>query len=167
MGTFALEIRYMRRVIVAALALTPMLLHAQANSPAQTQTSGTPTSLQSKLIQPKELNASEADHGTAHVAPLRISTGVVAPKLISTVHIDSDSDSIPRGFTIDRKTVVAMTVDATGKPSDLKIVQSLGPTMDHNVLAAVSQYRFTPGTLDGQATSVPVNLEVVLRSSAR
>ena len=26
MGTFALEIRYMRRVIVAALALTPLLL---------------------------------------------------------------------------------------------------------------------------------------------
>jgi TonB family protein len=154
----------MRKVIVATLALTPMLLHAQANSPAQTQTSGTPSTLQSKLVQPKEFNASEADHGTAHVAPVRISTGVVAPKLISTVQIESDSTTTPRGFTIDRKTVVEMTVDATGKPSDLKIVGSLGPAMDHNVLAAVSQYRFTPGTLDGQPTTVPVNLEIVLRS---
>jgi outer membrane biosynthesis protein TonB len=58
-----------------------------------------------------------------------------------------------------------MTVDATGKPSDLKILQSLGPVMDHNVLAAVSQYRFTPGTLDGAPTNVPVNLQVILRSS--
>jgi TonB family protein len=154
----------MRKVIVATLALTPMLLHAQANSPAQTQTSGTPTTLQSKLVQPKEFNASEADHGTA---PVRISTGVVAPKLISTVQIESDSNATPRGFTIDRKTVVEMTVDATGKPSDLKIVGSLGPAMDHNVLAAVSQYRFAPGTLDGQPTTVPVNLEIVLRSSER
>src|SRR5271168_570086 len=72
----------MRSVIVATLALTPMLLHAQVTSPAKTQSSGTPTTLQSKLIQPKELNASEADRGTASVAPLRISTGVVAPKLI-------------------------------------------------------------------------------------
>ena len=56
----------MRKVIVATLALTPMLLHAQASSPAQPQTSGTSTTLQSKLIQPSDLNSSEADHGTAH-----------------------------------------------------------------------------------------------------
>ena len=60
-----------------------------------------------------------------------------------------------------------MIVDATGKPSELKIVQSLGPVMDKNVLAAVSRYRFAPGTLDGEPTTVPVNLEVILRSPAR
>jgi hypothetical protein len=152
----------MRKVIVATLALTPMLLHAQANSPAQTP-SNAPASLHSKLIQPKEFNSSEADHGT--VTPVRISTGVVAPKLISTVQIESDSDRA--SFPLDRKTKVAMTVDATGKPSELKILQSLGPVMDRNVLAAVSRYRFTPGTLDGAPTAVPVDLEVVLRTPAR
>ena len=152
----------MRKVIVAALALTPMLLHAQANSPAQTQSSPASTTLQSKLVQPAELNASEA---VAHsTTPVRVSTGVAAPKLIHTVAIETDSDLIPRGLAFDRKTVVEMTVDATGKPSNLKILQSLGPLMDHNVLAAVSQYRFTPGTLDGAPTAIPVNLEVVLRS---
>jgi TonB family protein len=157
----------MRKVIAATLALTPMLLHAQANSPAQTQTSGTSTTLQSKLIQPKDFNGPEADHTTPNVSHLRISTGVVAPKLIKTVDIVSDSDRGISSFAIDRKTVVEMTVDATGKPSDLKIVQSLGPVMDHNVLAAVSQYRFAPGTLDGQPTTVPLSLEVVLRNSGR
>jgi TonB family protein len=152
----------MRKVIVATLLLTPMLLHAQANSPAQPQTSG--TTLQSKLDQPNEF-ASEADHGTARSTPLRISTGVVAPKLIHTVQIESDFDGTPRGFSLDRKTVVEMTVDATGKPSDLKVVRSLGPVMDKNVLAAVSQYRFAPGTLNGQPTVVPVNLEVILRTA--
>jgi TonB family protein len=154
----------MRKVIAATLALTPMLLHAQVNSPAQTQTSGSSTTLQSKLIQPKEINSSEADHGTAHVATSRISTGVTAPKLVNTVQIESDSIATPRGFNLERKTVVSMIVDANGKPSDLKILHSLGSVMDRNVLSAVSQYRFTPGTLDGHPTSVPVNLEVVLRS---
>ena len=155
----------MRKVIVAALALTPMLLHAQANSPAQTQSSSPASTLQSKLVQPKELNASEA---VAHTTtPLRISTGVGAPKLIHTVAIESDSDWVPSGFTFDRKTVVEMTVDASGKPSNLKILQSLGPVMDHNVLAAVSQYRFTPGTLDGAPTAVPVNLQVILHTSGQ
>jgi hypothetical protein len=37
--------------------------------------------------------------------------------------------------------------------------------MDHNVLAAVGQYRFTPGTLDGAPANVPVNLQVILHSS--
>ena len=155
----------MRKVIVATLALTPMLLHAQANSPAHTQSSPASSTLQSKLVQPKELNASEAVASTT--SPLRISTGVGAPKLIHTVAIESDSDWIPSGFTFDRKTVVELTVDATGKPSNLKVLQSLGPVMDHNVLAAVSQYRFTPGTLDGAPTAVPVNLQVILHTSGQ
>ncbi|MGD0443763.1 MAG: energy transducer TonB [Edaphobacter sp.] len=157
----------MRKVIVATLALTPMLLHAQANSPAQTQPSPSST-LQSKLIQPKELVASEADRNNIHTAtPVRVSTGVTAPKLISTVGIESDYDATPQGFSIERKTVVSMVVDATGKPSDLKIVKPLNPVMDKNVLAAVRQYRFAPGLLDGEPTSVPVNLEVVLVSPIR
>ena len=154
----------MRKVIVATLALTPMLLHAQVNSPAQTQSSPASTTLQSKLVQPNELN-SEA--GVRSTTPVRISTGVGEPKLIHTVTIEADSDRVPNGFTFDRKTVVELTVDATGKPSNLKILKSLGPVMDHNVLSAVSQYRFTPGTLDGQPTAIPVNLEVILRSAGR
>ena len=153
----------MRRVIVATLALTPMLLHAQANSPAKTQTSGASTTLQSKLVQPNELT-SAADHATPSI---RVSTGVVAPKIASTVPVESDNSAILRGFTTERKTVVEMIVDATGKPTNLKVVQSINPVMDQNVLAAVSHYRFVPGTLDGAPTAVPVNLEVTLVSSAR
>lgn len=151
----------MRKVIVATLALTPMLLHAQANSPAQTQASPSSPTLQSKLIAPAEINGSSGAHTTT---PLRVSTGVVAPKLVYTVTVENDTDTTLTGFTWDRKSVVSMVVDANGKPQDLKILQTLGPVMDRNVLTAVSQYRFKPGTLDGQPTSVPVNLEVVLRS---
>jgi TonB family protein len=155
----------MRSVIAATLALTPMLLHAQANSPAKTQPSPSSTTLQSKLAQPKELNDSEAVAHTTN--PIRVSTGVGAPKLIHTVAIEADSNWVPTGFTFERKAVVEMTVDATGKPSNLKIVQSLGPVMDRNVLAAVSQYRFAPGTLDGAPTAVPVNLQLVLHTSGQ
>ena len=155
----------MRRVIAATLVLTPMLLHAQVNSPAKTQPQSTPSStLQSSLVQPAELKDSGA---AATATPVRVSTGVGAPKLIHTVAIESDSSWVPSGFCFERKTVVEMMVDATGKPSDLKIVGSLGPVMDHNVLAAVSQYRFTPGTLDGAPTAVPVNLELVLHTAGK
>ncbi|NYF88840.1 TonB family protein [Tunturiibacter empetritectus] len=149
----------MRRIIVAALVLSPMLLHAQANSPAKTQTAA--PSLRSELVAPT-FTGSESDRGSTSAAPLRISTGVNAPKLIYTVAVESDADFAPTA-QFDRTAVVAMTVDASGKPTDLKIIQSVNPMMDRNVLNAVSHYRFTPGTLDNQPTAVPVNLAVVLR----
>jgi TonB family protein len=155
----------MRKVIVAVLALTPMLLHAQANSPAQTKSSAAPSTLQSKLVQPKEFDGPEAPRsGVPTAAPLRISTGVIAPKLIGTLQIESDSDRPDRGVAIDRKVVVTMTVDATGKPSDVQIIQPINPLMDKHVLEAISQSHFKPGTLDGEPTAVPVSLEIVLRS---
>ncbi|MEI9977847.1 MAG: TonB family protein [Edaphobacter sp.] len=157
----------MRKVIVATLALTPMLLHAQANSPAQPQTTA-PSTLQSKLVEPNALHASESNPGAAaSTTTLRVSTGVTAPKLIHTVDLEASPDYAAQSVIKDKTAIVAMTVDEAGKPSDLKIVQSISPAMDKNVLTAVSQYRFKPGTLDGAATSVPLNLEVTVHASAR
>jgi len=59
----------MRKVIMAAIALSPILLHAQANSPAQPQAANAPV-LQSKLVQPKEFAAAAA-HGITTAGPLR------------------------------------------------------------------------------------------------
>ncbi len=156
----------MRSVIVAALVLTPMLLHAQANSPAQPQNSAAPSTLQSKL-EPKAFRAPESDPGDASTTTPRVSTGVTAPKLVHTVDVEATSDYDAQSFIKDKKVVVAMIVDASGKPSDLKIVESVSPKMDKNVLTAVSQYRFKPATLDGAPTAIPVNLEVTLHNPTR
>jgi TonB family protein len=153
----------MRKVIVATLALTPMLLHAQANSPVQPQTSA-PVTLQSKLVTPNEFSSETA---AATTTPIRISTGVTAPKLIHTVSVEATSDYAVDGFLNDKTAIVLMTVDKAGVPSDLKVVKSVGPTMDKNVLAAVSQYRFKPAMLDGAPTKIQVNLEVTLHNPAR
>jgi len=150
----------MRRVIAAAaLALSPLLLHAQANSPAQPQSS----TLQAGLYQPREIAAAAA--ATTHTASTttgtrRVSTGVVAPKLIHTVDISSSGDMLWKLTPVDRMVVVGMVVDESGKPTNLKIVRSAGPALDRNVLEAVSQYRFQPGTVSDQPTASPLNLEI-------
>jgi TonB family protein len=87
--------------------------------------------------------------------------------LIHTVDVESDSDTIFQAATTDKKVVVEMLVDESGKPSDIKVVGSLAPVMERNVLAAVSQFRFTPGTLDNQPAAVPVDLEITLHSTLR
>ncbi len=132
----------MRKLIVAILSLSSFMLHAQASTPAQTQV---------------------ASNGSAK----RISTGVIAPKLIYKVDVVADSTGPARLLNNDTKVVVGMIVDKTGKPSDLKILQSAGAGVDASVLAAVSQYRFTPGTVSNQPIATPLNLEVVISNTYR
>ena len=145
----------MRQVLLATLFLSPVLLHAQANSPAQTQ-----IALAARPAAPAEAGAA-GDRGTV-TKPARISTGVVAPKLVHSVAVDSETTSPWTNVTANRSVTVRMIVDATGKPTNLTIVKSAGPAVDHSVLAAVSQYRFEPGTVSNQAVSFPLNLEINL-----
>jgi TonB family protein len=120
------------------------MLHAQANSPAQNQVASNGSAAQVK----------------------RISTGVIAPKLIYKVDVVADS-STARLLNEDTKVVVGMIVDKTGRPSDLKIIKSAGPGVDASVLAAVSQYRFSPGMVSNQPIASPLNLEVLISTSYR
>ena len=154
-GTLPLGLETMRKVIIAALALTPMLLHAQANSPAKTQPQA--QVLQSKLVKP------DAAADTVTTAPSRISTGVVAPKLVSTVGIVATTNSLWNVIPVERNVVVSLIVDKNGKPEDVKIEKSAGATLDASVIEAVSKYRFKPGTLDNEPTAVPVNLEITVQ----
>jgi TonB family protein len=135
----------MRKLIVAILSLSSFMLHAQANTPAQTQV---------------------ASNGSAPQVK-RISTGVIAPKLIYKVDVVADSTGTARLINDDTKVVVGMIVDKNGRPSDLKIIKSAGAGVDASVLAAVSQYRFTPGMVSNEPIASPLNLEVVISTSYR
>jgi TonB family protein len=145
-----------------------MLLHAQATTPAQSPASSPTPVLQSKLVKPKELSAASGTTPTTvpSATSRRVSSGVTPPKLIETVDIVSDNDRIWVITGQTRKVVVDMLVDKSGKPSNLKIVESAGSDMDKNVLGAVSHYRFRPGTLDHAPATMPMKLEILMRSPA-
>jgi TonB family protein len=51
-----------------------------------------------------------------------------------------------------------VTVDADGRVRDVMVTESLDPDLDASAVAAVSQWVFRPGTLDGVA--VPVRVHV-------
>jgi len=152
----------MLKVLAAALALSPVMIHAQATSPAQPEAST--TVLESKLSTPA-LNSSATAN---HAGPIRISTGVIPPKLIKVVDVPSSGEDWAFRFGgINRTAIVSMLVDEKGVPSDLKIVRSAGVDTDKNVLAAVKQYRFQPGLLNHEPVVVPVNLEVTIQNTNR
>ena len=150
-----------RSVIMAALALTPSLLHAQATSPAQT---ATPSVLSARATAPAPIKTAPAANSGSSV---RVSTGVVAPKLIKKSDITAIAGLAEAFIPGDTTVIVSMTVDAAGKPTDLSIAQGFGPVVDQEVLTAVSQFRFEPGTLDGQPFPLPVRLQVVIQHVAR
>jgi TonB family protein len=124
----------MRKLIVAILSLSSIMISAQAaETPATTK---------------------------------RVSTGVIAPKLIYKVDVVADPNTA-RMLQNDTTVVVGMIVDKAGKPEDLKIIRSSGTGLDASVLSAVSQYRFTPGTVSNQPVATPLNLEVVIANEYR
>jgi TonB family protein len=153
----------MHKAILAVAALCPMLIHAQANSPAQPQPAAQNTVLESRLATPKALGAS-TDGATPVATPARISSGVTFPKVIETAELIESSDWHWTPAESQRLAVVKVLVDKNGQPSQVSMIQSLGAGMDGDVLAAVKHYRFQPATLDRQPVPVEVHLTVRILS---
>jgi TonB family protein len=146
----------MKILLVATLVLAPVMIQAQAISPAQPQNG---TQLQSKLVTP----AFSATDKTA-AAP-RTSTGVVAPRLSAPMHLVVAATPYSQlQNATERNVTVALIVDAKGNPSNVKVSESSDPTLDRAVVEAVSQSRFIPGTVSNVPVAIPVNLKVVVRT---
>lgn len=149
----------MRNILVATLALAPVLVHAQAPSPAQPGAQ-VPV-LESKLVSPNAVNGA--------ASPNAISTpNLLGPKLIKYSNISEDYSRPDDSRQQERAFSVSMTVNADGVPTHLRIIDSDDPILNHAVLEAVAKYRFTPGSLDSHPTDVPLVLKVrVLPHSAQ
>jgi TonB family protein len=143
--------RYQMKIaaLLATLALAPALLHAQ--------TAATAPQLEARLNGAQPVAAAPAGSTTTS---FRVSTGVVPPHLIHTVDVASTQDWEWEVAGPERTAEVSMTVDATGKPTDVKIVKSAGSDLDKSVLEAVNQYRFTPATVSNQAAAMNVDLTI-------
>jgi len=93
--------------------------------------------------------------------------GVSAPKLVFAP--DPEFTDQARRKRLVRTVVVALTVDTAGNQQDVRVARSLSQDvskkykqialgLDDNAVAAVRQYRFEPGQLQGKP--VPVEIEV-------
>jgi TonB family protein len=148
----------MRTLVMATLVLAPMLVHAQAQSPAQPSGVQAPV-FESKLVSPQPVGGAAAPHHADAV-----SSALVEPKLIKWSNVEVDRNPwISVANFHNRTVVVSMTVSADGVPSDLKIVDSDDPLLNTGVLEAVARYRFSPASLNSRRMSAPVTLKVNVR----
>jgi TonB family protein len=96
-----------------------------------------------------------------------VGDGVSAPQLVYAP--DPEFTDKARKKKLAGTVVVSLTVDATGKPQDVRISRSLAEGvskklrpialgMDENAVKAVTEYRFKPAEFQGKP--VPVTLQV-------
>ena len=143
----------MRNILMATLVLAPVLVHAQAPSPAQPGAQ-TPV-LESRLVSPSAVNPAAS---AAVVPPTSV---LLEPKLIKWSDIAEDQHVSDDGARYhERAITVSMIVNEKGLPTDLKIVNSDDPLLNQEVLEAVAQYRFAPATLNSKPTAVPLSLKI-------
>jgi len=90
-----------------------------------------------------------------------ISTGVTNPHLVYSTHIDIPAEAISSAFPNPAQVVLRLSLDATGSPTSVQVLQSLTQDIDARIIAAVRQFRWTPAVLDN--TAIPVDMKLVVQ----
>jgi TonB family protein len=84
--------------------------------------------------------------------------GVSAPKLIHATDPQYTEEASKARY--EGVCVLALVVDAKGKPQRVQVVRHLGMGLDQKAIEAVKQYRFEPAMLSGKPVPVEVHIEV-------
>jgi len=89
-----------------------------------------------------------------------VSTGVTAPQLVHSTHIEIPASEISDAYPNPARLILKVSLDATGTPTDVKVVKPISQNVDARVVAAVRSFRWRPAVLDNQTIPVGLNLVV-------
>ena len=176
----------MRRVLLATLALIPVMANAQTTTSTQPKAAPVSTTLVAKVTAPRN----PADKGAAapvavaptptihevvkpHVQALYLDAPGVndgslsytfqneestdtTPKLIHVVETDLPQDAVNSPVTV----TVRMMVDNFGVPENVTVEKSGGTLIDQRTLAAVNQFRFQPATVHHHPVPAEVTVDI-------
>jgi TonB family protein len=91
----------------------------------------------------------------------RVGNGVLTPELIYAPEPQYTAEARSKKYS--GTAVVSLIVDVHGNPQNIQILRHLEMGLDEASVAAVSKYKFKPGTLKGNPVPVLVRLEVKFR----
>lgn len=87
--------------------------------------------------------------------------GIVLPKLTHSIQPAYTPEAQDRHIMGD--VTLSLEVDKEGKPRNIKVVEGLDPGLDKNAIAALSEWRFDPGTKDGHRVITAAKIRVSFR----
>lgn len=117
--------------------------------------------LLSSLITPALSHASDA--ADVPTQPVRISTGVVQPVLLNSGAFSISAKALSDVLFPTPKVVLALTVNQKGTAEDIRVIKSVSPKVDAQVLSAARDFRFRPASLDHQPVAIGLQLTVVVQ----
>ncbi|MGI4855066.1 MAG: energy transducer TonB [Janthinobacterium lividum] len=83
---------------------------------------------------------------------------VSAPQLI--YQVDPEFSEEARKAKFQGEVLVHLIVDATGRPTQVRVIRPVGMGLDEKAREAVAQYKFKPARKGGQAVPVELNVAV-------
>jgi TonB family protein len=95
---------------------------------------------------------------TMHATPSETS----APLVVRTVEVALSQQELAEQPAVSNVVVHAI-VDELGIPRNVSITRSAGRIVDQKAVAAVSQYRFKPATVDNQPTWAAVSIAIKIQ----
>jgi protein TonB len=95
------------------------------------------------------------------VAAYHVGGRVIAPKIV--YRVDPKFSEEGRQKKRQGTVVLRMIVGVDGNTRDIKVLRSLDMELDEKAVEAVRLWRFEPGTRDGKAVPVEVNVVVNFR----
>ncbi len=101
------------------------------------------------------------DRGIGGGRAFRLGPGVIAPRAVYDPEPEYSEEA--RKIKQQGIVVLSLVVDEQGRPRDIHVARSLGMGLDEKAIEAVKKWKFVPGTKDGVAVAVQVNLEVSFR----
>jgi TonB family protein len=114
----------------------------------------------SSLILPAAAFASTPGDDATAPTPIRVSTGVTEPVLVSSPYL-----AVPNGYSVsdipdDAQVGLSLTVNAKGLPENIQVTKSYSKFWDARIIETVREFHFKPATVDNQPTPVDMNLVV-------
>ena len=83
------------------------------------------------------------------------------PRLLSRIQPEYSEEA--RKARLNGSISLSLMVQPDGTPADVRVIRPLGLGLDEKAIAAVSQWRFQPGTKNGATVAVKATVEVSFR----
>jgi TonB family protein len=112
-------------------------------------------------LAPNDFQSAASAAGPTSTGPYKIGGGVSAPSLLHKVEPEYTEEA--RLARLVGKVVLFIVVGSDGKAHEMKVTRSLGLGLDEKAIAAVSEWRFRPGSKEGEPVDVQASIEVNFR----
>ena len=88
---------------------------------------------------------------------MRVGNGVTAPVVIKRVEPNYEACREQRVWGLP---ILEAIIDEQGKPRNIRVLKPIHPCLEKITVAALEQWRFTPGMYEGKPVPVVFNITV-------